>query len=193
MSSSASNNENNVRAVASDTASDDPRRLMWVAAQEGRTTDLRVLLQVALATFGVPTAADVLPALRVAACNDHAAVVLALLGTGAAGVDDPTDAYPPPLWAASFYGSTDAALVLVQAKADIDKAATNDGRTPAFMAARNGHTDSLKVLVHAKADIDKAMTMDGTTPAFMAAQYGHADSLQELGRAAGAGAVAAGV
>ena len=50
MSSSASNNENNACEVASDTASDDPRRLMWVAAQEGRATDLRALLQVALAT-----------------------------------------------------------------------------------------------------------------------------------------------
>jgi len=38
-------------------------------------------------------AADVLPALRVAACNDYAAPVLALLGmlgTRAAGVDDQT-------------------------------------------------------------------------------------------------------
>ena len=96
MSSSASNNENNVRVVASDTPSDDPRRLMWVAAQEGRTTDLRALLQVALATGGVHTAAaDVLPALHVAVCNDHAAVVLALLSTGAAGVDDQTNACPP--------------------------------------------------------------------------------------------------
>ena len=75
MSSSASDNENNVSVVASHTASDDPRRLLWVAAQEGRTADLRALLQVALATCGVQTAADVLPALRVAACNDHAEVV----------------------------------------------------------------------------------------------------------------------
>ena len=57
------------------------------------------------------------------ACNDRAAVVLALLGTGAADVDDQTDAAddqadacPPPLRASSFHGSAFAALVLVQAK-----------------------------------------------------------------------------
>ncbi len=88
------------------------------------------------------TTADVLPALRVAACNDHAAMMLALLGTGAAAVDDQTndvddqaDACPPPLWAASFYGSSaDAALVLVQAKVDnAENAATPRPRsaTPA--------------------------------------------------------------
>ena len=52
------------------------------------------------------------------ACNDHAAVVLTLFGTGAAAVDDQTDdvddradACSPPMWAALFYGSADAALV----------------------------------------------------------------------------------
>jgi hypothetical protein len=66
-------------------------------------------------------AADVVPALRV-----HAAVVLALVGTGAAYVDDQTDdaddqadACPPPVRAASFYcSSAGERLVLVQAKVD---------------------------------------------------------------------------
>jgi hypothetical protein len=52
---------------------------------------------------------------------------------------------------------------LVHAKADIDKARTDNGITPAFMAAYNGHAASLQVLVHAKADIDRARTDDGTT------------------------------
>ena len=63
-------------------------------------------------------------------------------------VDDRADACPPPLWAASFYGSTDAALVLVQAKADIDMATIDDGTTPAFAAAWKGCTDSMQVVVH---------------------------------------------
>ena len=75
------------------------------------------------------------------ACNDHAAVVLVLFGTGAAAVndqmddvDDRADACPPPAWAASFYGSADAALVLVQPKADAENAATPRPRpaTPAL-------------------------------------------------------------
>ena len=56
-------------------------------------------------------------------CNDHAAVVLVLLGTGAAAVDDHTDACPPLLSAAACYGSADAALVLVRAKVDAQNAA----------------------------------------------------------------------
>ena len=72
----------------------------------------------------------------------------------------------------------------MHAKADIDKARTNDGRTPCFIAAMEGHTDSLQVLTHAKADIDKATTDDGATPAFMAAQEGHTDSLKVLLQAA---------
>jgi hypothetical protein len=81
---------------------------------------------------------------------------------------------------AAQIGHTDSLRVLVHAKADIDKATTDDGSTPAFAAAQNGHTDSLRVLVHAKADIDKARTDDGTTPAFVAAQNGHTGSLQVL-------------
>ncbi len=73
--------------------------------------------------------------------NDHAAVMLALLGTAAAAVDDQTDdvddradACPPPVWAASFYGSGDAALILVQAKLDAENAVTPTTRpgTPAL-------------------------------------------------------------
>ncbi len=58
-------------------------------------------------------------------------MLLALFGTGAADVDDQTDdaydqadACPPPVWAASFYGSAIAALVLVQAKVDAENSAT---------------------------------------------------------------------
>ena len=75
------------------------------------------------------------------ACNDRAAVVLALFGTGAAAVDDQTDdvddradACSPPVWAALFYSSADAALVLMQAEVDAEKAATatrDSGATPA--------------------------------------------------------------
>ena len=70
------------------------------------------------------------------ACSDHAAVVLALLGTaGAADADDRTDACPPPVRAASFLGSSaGATLVLVRAKVDAENAATPRPRpaTPAL-------------------------------------------------------------
>ena len=69
-------------------------------------------------------------------------------------------------------GARNAHRVLVYAKADIDRATTNDGETPAYMAAWNGHACSLQVLVRAKADIHKATTFDGETPAFVAANKG---------------------
>ncbi len=81
----------------------------------------------------------------------------------------------------AWNGHIDLLQVLVHAKADIGKARTYDGATPAFIATQNGHTDSLQVrLVHAKADIDKVTTDYGKTPAFWAAWNGHADSLQVL-------------
>ena len=70
--------------------------------------------------------------------------------------------------------------VLVHAKADIDKATTDNGLTPCFMAAQHGHTDLLQVLMHAKADPDKPTADDGRTPAFVAARNGHAESLRVL-------------
>ncbi len=44
-------------------------------------------------------------------------------------------------------GRTDSLQVLVQAKADFDKATTNDGSTPALAVAWKGHTDSMQALV----------------------------------------------
>ena len=80
---------------------------------------------------------------RCGARNAHAAV--ALLGTGAADVDDQTDdaddqadACPPPVRAASFYGSAGAALVLVQAKVDAEHATRESCCTAALMAAEEG-------------------------------------------------------
>ena len=62
-------------------------------------------------------------------------------------VDDQTDACPPPVWAASFYGgSSGAALVLVQAKVDAEHVTPDSGCTPALTAAQEWYTESLQVL-----------------------------------------------
>ena len=79
---------------------------------------------------------------------------------------------------AAQYGNVDSLQVLVHAKADLDKARTNDGATPAFVAGQNGHMQSLKMLVQAKVDFEKATTNNGMTPAFMAARNWHTYSLQ---------------
>jgi hypothetical protein len=90
----------------------------------------------------VHTTADVLPALRVAV---PATITpqwrSCFYGMGAADADDHTvdvddraDACPPPVWATSFYGIVDAALVLVQAEVAAENAANPRSRpaTPAL-------------------------------------------------------------
>jgi hypothetical protein len=65
---------------------------------------------------------------------------------------------PPPLWAASFYGgSSDAALVPVQATVDAEHATYDSGSTPALMAAQEGHTDLLQVLVQVYGQVEPEM------------------------------------
>jgi hypothetical protein len=54
-------------------------------------------------------------------------------------------------------GRTDSLQVLVQSKADFDKATTNDGATAALAVARNGHTDSMQVLVHVFEKVEPEM------------------------------------
>jgi ankyrin repeat protein len=70
--------------------------------------------------------------------------------------------------------------VLVQAKADVDKASTDDGTTPAFMAAMKGHVDVLQVLVQANADITKSMLSNGWSPLFVAAGAGNLEAVRLL-------------
>jgi hypothetical protein len=58
------------------------------------------------------------------------------------------DSGSTPALTAAQEGHTDSLHVLVQSKADCDKATTKDGATAALAVARNGHTDSMQVLVH---------------------------------------------
>ena len=48
--------------------------------------------------------------------------------------------------------------MLVGAGADVDKATTDTGATPAYAAAAMGHVECLQVVVGAGADVDKAKT-----------------------------------
>ena len=55
-------------------------------------------------------------------------------------------------------GRTDSLQVLVQAKADFDKATTNDGATPALALAWKGRTVSMQVVVHVFAKSNRNCT-----------------------------------
>ncbi len=70
--------------------------------------------------------------------------------------------------------------MLVHAKADIDKAVTDDGRTPAFVAAQNGHTGSLQLLLQAAADVTRCLEGNGWSPLFVASGNGHLEVVRLL-------------
>jgi ankyrin repeat protein len=77
-------------------------------------------------------------------------------------------------------GHTDSLQVLVHAKADIDKARTDDGATPAFFAAQNGHAESMRVLVQAAADVTRVWPGNGWSPLLVSSAAGHLEGVRLL-------------
>lgn len=88
-----------------------------------------------------------------------------------------------PLLLAALKGRTDAVKVLLDARADVDKAGLDktpgDGASAAFWCAHKGHTDTLARLIEARADISKT-NGHGATPVFAAAQKGCTAALKLL-------------
>ncbi|OLQ05858.1 Ankyrin-1 [Symbiodinium microadriaticum] len=91
---------------------------------------------------------------------------------------DPDLGNPAPLFEASKCSHLEVVRLLLEAKADKDKAA-NRGAVPLFVAARKGHLDVVWLLLESNADKDKA-TQDGATPLFAAAKHGRLEVVQAL-------------
>eukprot|EP00439_Symbiodinium_sp_Y106_P054151 s206_g7.t1 len=91
---------------------------------------------------------------------------------------DPDLGDPAQLFVASENGHVEVARLLLEAKADKDKAeadmgkATNLGDTPLFIASLTGQLEVVRLLLEANADKDKA-TNDGATRLHFAADQGH--------------------
>ena len=83
-----------------------------------------------------------------------------------------------PLHIAAVQGHLEVAHLLLEAKADKEKA-VYDGATPLLIAAHLGHLEVARLLLDAKADKDKAMN-DGATALFIAAQRGHLEVARVL-------------
>ena len=70
-----------------------------------------------------------------------------------------TDGYTP-LFVASRNGNIEVVELLLEAKADVNKAETN-GYTPLIIASQNDHIEVVKLLLAAKADVDIKVKIDG--------------------------------
>jgi ankyrin repeat protein len=130
-----------------------PITLMWTAAQKG-------VLQEVLPHVCTATDRQIRSALLVAASNDHAHVVAALIGArefACAGLN--YTCYTPALYHAACMGGTSAARVLLTAKASVNLALTVltlEGPryvSPLGVAAAQGHVDTVLMLLHAGADL----------------------------------------
>ena len=79
---------------------------------------------------------------------------------------------PPALHCACVRGHAEAARLLLEANAAIDRAFGNGDPTPMHWACEGGHVEVVRLLLEANAEKDKAKN-DGATPLFMASQKGH--------------------
>ena len=72
-----------------------------------------------------------------------------------------------PLYWAAFKGHTECVKLLIEAKADVNKA-NEYGYTPLYWAALLGHTECVKLLIDAGADVNKKVNNWGHTPLHVA-------------------------
>ena len=72
----------------------------------------------------------------------------------------------------------------------MNKATTDDGATPLYIACQNGHTSIVEALLGRDADVNKATTDTGATPLYMACYNGHTSIVEALlGRDADVGGI----
>ena len=84
-----------------------------------------------------------------------------------------------PLWTACSKGHVDAARLLLEKGAEVDKA-EEDGWTPLLLkACWKGHVDAARLLLDKGAEVDRA-DKDGETPLFNACWNGHVDAARLL-------------
>jgi len=99
--------------------------------------------------------------LREAAKAGDAETITALIQSGVPVNEVSTTYANSPLHYACREGRTEAVLVLISAKADVN-ARNKDGRSPLHWAASNGTASVVRALVEARADVH-AKTLDGQT------------------------------
>ena len=76
-----------------------------------------------------------------------------------------------PLFIACQEGQIDAARLLLDKGAEVDRART-DGATPLFIACENGHVDVARLLLDKGAAVDWVRDSDDATPLYIACANG---------------------
>ena len=143
---------------------------LWEAAQQGRTADVVLLAPRVYKRYGnLQGSAKRKSPLIVAALNDHADVVAALL---AARACVQADFYSRlPLFAAAAAGSCNALRALLEAKVAVNGTEHHSALTPAI---RGSHHLAAELLLQAKIDVNKQTSLCD------AAKLGDSDAVRLL-------------
>ena len=109
----------------------------------------------------------------VSAAENGDAMQLEVLLNAPQDPDERNESGAPALCAAAASGHEECALLLLEARADVDLERTRDRATPLFCAAAAGHLALVRLLRDAGAGTNE-VNLEGATPLYAAAQGGHA-------------------
>ena len=152
----------------------DGQTPLFVAATNGDLCKVNLLIRAKVDVNGL-TSKGCYPIHR-AAAHGHMDVVQSLI---AAKADlNMSGKFGASLDGATVTGQVEIARLLIESKADVDKARDN-GSTPAIVAANNDEAECLQMLIGAKADVDKA-NAKGCTAVMAAVDTAHSQCLQLL-------------
>ena len=112
----------------------------------------------------------------------HAEVIGTLVRAGA-NCNQTTAGGITPLWVSCLNGQLGSVTALLEAKADVNQARTDDGATPLYTACSKGHGSIVEALLGRGADVNQAKTDTGATPLYKACENHHTSCVQLLVRA----------
>jgi ankyrin repeat protein len=151
--------------------------LVALAARGGSGEDVGLLLAAGADVAAVDDNEE--SAMHLAGQQGHAEVIRTLVCAGA-NCNQPNWNGMAPLWVSCLNGHLGSVTALLDAKADVNKARTDDGVTPLYMACEKGHGSIVEALLGRGADVNQATTDTGATPLFIACQKGHGSIVEAL-------------
>jgi ankyrin repeat protein len=151
--------------------------LVALAARGGSGEDVELL--VAAGADVAAIGANERSAIHCAGEQGHAEVIRTLARAGA-NCNQTIGNGMTPLWVSCFNSQLGSVTALLDAKADVNQARTDDGMTPLSIACAKGHGSIVEALLGRGADVNKARKDDGVTPLCIACQEGHGSIVEAL-------------